>query len=193
MTVLLHTCCGPCASACVPRLKELGHEVTMLFANSNIDTREEFEKRLHEAEKLAKADGVKIATLPYDHEEWLREVAAGYENEPEKGARCVRCFRYNLAKTAEYAAAHGYASFTTSLTVSPHKVSAMIFEAAEDILDLKRRDAASPSFLQYDFKKKEGFKLSVKRAEELGLYRQTYCGCEFSKRQADRRTGNIRP
>ena len=190
MTVLLHTCCGPCASACVPRLKEQGHEVTMLFANSNIDTREEFEKRLHEAEKLAKVDGVKIAALPYDHEEWLREVASGYENEPEKGARCARCFRYNLAKTAEYAAEHGYASYTTSLTVSPHKVSAMIFEAAEDILDLKRRDAASPRFLQYDFKKKEGFKLSVRRATELGLYRQSYCGCEFSKRQADQRIGN---
>ena len=75
MTTLLHACCGPCASACVPRLKEMGREVTMLFANSNIDTREEFEKRLAEAKKLAAADGVKIAALPYDHEEWLRDVA----------------------------------------------------------------------------------------------------------------------
>ena len=78
MTTLLHACCGPCASACVPRLKEMGREVTMLFANSNIDTREEFEKRLAEAKKLAAADGVKIAALPYDHEEWLRDVAEGY-------------------------------------------------------------------------------------------------------------------
>ena len=181
MTVVLHTCCGPCASACVPRLVDDGHEVTMLFANSNIDTREEFEKRKAEAEKLAKHDGVRFAALPYDHEEWLREVAAGYENEPEKGARCARCFRYNLAKTAAYAAEHGISSFTTSLTVSPHKVSSMIFEAAEN---LKFRCSPSPStftFLPYDFKKREGFKLSVKRAEELGLYRQSYCGCEFSK------------
>ena len=90
MTTLLHTCCGPCASACVPALKEQGREVTMLFANSNIDTREEFEKRLREAEKLAAVEGVKIAALPYDHEEWLREVATGYEHEPEKGVRCER-------------------------------------------------------------------------------------------------------
>ena len=182
MTVLLHTCCGPCASACVPRLKELGHEVTMLFANSNIDTREEYEKRLRGAEKLAKADGVEIVALPYDHDEWLREVASGFEHEPEKGERCKRCFRYNLAKTAEYAAAHGYASYTTSLTVSPHKVSAMIFAAAKEAegttADNRRTTAG---FLRVDFKKKEGFKLSVKRAEELGLYRQAYCGCEFSK------------
>ena len=142
----------------------------MLFANSNIDTKEEFDKRLREAEKLAAVDGVKIVALPYDHEEWLREVAAGYEHEPEKGARCARCFRYNLTKAAEYAKAHGFDEFTTSLSVSPHKVSAMIFSALDD-----------PMFLKTDFKKKEGFKLSVKRAEELGLYRQSYCGCEFSK------------
>ena len=174
MKVVLHTCCGPCASACVPRLADDGHEVTMLFANSNIDTREEFEKRKAEAEKLARHDGVRFASLPYDHEEWLREVAAGYENEPEKGARCARCFRYNLAKAAEFARANGIESFTTSLTVSPHKVSSMIFAALDD-----------PAFLKMDFKKKEGFKLSVKRAEELGLYRQNYCGCEFSKRKID--------
>ena len=120
---LLHTCCGPCACACVPRLKELGREVTMFFANSNIDTREEFERRLKEAEKLAAVEGVRLVALPYDHDEWLREVAAGYEDEPEQGARCARCFRYNLAKAAAYAAARGYDEFTTSLTVSPHKVT----------------------------------------------------------------------
>ena len=177
---LLHTCCGPCASACVPRLKEMRREVTMFFANSNIDTKEEFDKRLREAEKLAAVDGVKIVALPYDHEEWLREVAAGYEHEPEKGARCARCFRYNLAKAAAYAAEHGIESFTTSLTVSPHKVSTMIFSASDD-----------PAFLKMDFKKKEGFKLSVKRAEELGLYRQSYCGCEFSKWHVHHKTETV--
>lgn len=181
MTVALHTCCGPCASACVPRLIGDGHEVTMLFANSNIDTREEFEKRKAEAEKLAKHDGVRFVALPYDHGEWLREVAAGYESEPEKGKRCARCFRYNLAKTAAYAAEHGISSFTTSLTVSPHKVSSMIFEAAKSLTIHCPPPPSTSTFLPYDFKKREGFKLSVKRAEELGLYRQSYCGCEFSK------------
>ena len=162
----------------------------MLFANSNIDTREEFEKRKVEAEKLAKHDGVRFAALPYDHDEWLREVAAGYENEPEKGKRCERCFRYNLAKAAAYAAANGIESFTTSLTVSPHKVSSTIFEVAKSI-SVPCTLYPDPSFLEIDFKKREGFKLSVKRAEELGLYRQSYCGCEFSKRQATRISGNL--
>lgn len=170
MKVLLHVCCGPCASACVPRLQSEGHAVTMLFANSNIDTSEEFEKRKTEARKLAAIDGAEFAALPRDHDEWLREVAAGYEHEPEKGKRCARCFRYNLKKAADYAAAHGLDAFTTSLTVSPHKLSAMVFAASED-----------PEFLKEDFKKKDGFKVSVRRTAELGLYRQSYCGCEFSK------------
>ena len=104
MTVVLHSCCGPCASACVPRLKEAGHAVTLLFANSNIDTREEFEKRRAEAERLAANDRVAFAALEYDHADWLEKVAKGFEGEPEKGRRCERCFRYSLAKAAEYAA-----------------------------------------------------------------------------------------
>ena len=171
MKVVLHTCCGPCASACVPRLREDGHEVTMLFANSNIDTREEFERRREAAAHLAEHDGVEFAALDYDHADWLAQVAAGYEDEPEKGRRCERCYRYNLAKAAEYAAEHGFDAFTTSLTVSPHKPSAKIFAASED-----------GRFLKADFKKREGFKLSVRRAAELGLYRQDYCGCEFSRK-----------
>ena len=143
----------------------------MLFANSNIDTEAEFEKRLAEARKLAAAEGVEIASLQYNHDEWLREVAAGFETEPEKGERCRRCFRYNLAKAAEFAAAHGFDAFTTSLTVSPHKVSEMVFAASDD-----------PKFLKENFKKHDGFKRSLERSAALGLYRQAYCGCEFSKR-----------
>ena len=180
MTVVLHACCGPCASACVPRLRENGHGVTVLFANSNIDTEEEFEKRRREAEKLAAVEGVPFVALPYDHEDWLAKVAAGHEDDPEKGARCERCFRYNLAKAAEFAAERGMDAFTTSLTVSPHKVSRMVFEAGEEVAS----KTGGATFLKEDFKKREGFKLSVRRAAELGLYRQSYCGCEFSKREA---------
>ncbi len=105
--IALHVCCGPCASACVPRLVADGREVTMVFANSNIDTAEEFERRRAAAAALAEHDGVAFEVVPYDHAEWLREVAAGFEGEPEHGARCERCFRYSLRKVAEFAAAHG--------------------------------------------------------------------------------------
>ena len=178
MRVLLHACCGPCASACVPRLAGAGHDVTMFYSNSNIDTAEEFERRRESAARLAAADGVPLVADAYDHAEWLRDVAAGHERDPEKGARCARCFAFSLARTAKYAVEHGFDAFASSLTVSPHKVSAMVFAAG----DGAARDAGGGAeFLHEDFKKKEGFKLSVRRAADLGLYRQSYCGCEFSK------------
>lgn len=173
--VLLHACCGPCACACVPALRERGRSVVLFFANSNIDTKAEYDRRLGEARKVAAAEGVELVALPYDHASWLDEVAKGYEREPEKGIRCERCFRYNLAKTAAYASERGFRAFTTSLTVSPHKPSALVFAAGR---------AAGVGFLEIDFKKKGGFLRSTRRAAELGLYRQSYCGCEFSKGEA---------
>lgn len=142
----------------------------MFFSNSNIDSKEEFEKRLDAAKTLSVNDNVELIVDEYDHEAWLKEVALGYEHSPEKGARCERCFKFNLARAAKKAAELGLEGFATSLTVSPHKVSSTIFSSSDD-----------PKFIKYDFKKKEGFKLSTKRAAELGLYRQSYCGCEFSK------------
>jgi predicted adenine nucleotide alpha hydrolase (AANH) superfamily ATPase len=153
----------------------------MFYSNSNIDTREEFDKRAAEAKRLAEADSVEIAFDGYDHECWLKEVAEGYEAEPEKGRRCERCFRFNLERTARYAAENGYDAFTTSLSVSPHMPSALVFAAGEE----KSSDAVR--FLREDFKKKEGFKISVRRASELGLYRQGYCGCEFSNKGSCKR------
>ena len=148
----------------------------MYFANSNIDTKEEWEKRLEAAKVLAAVEGVPLFVEPYDHEEWLREVAAGFEGEPEKGARCLRCFRYNIGKAVKFAAENGFGAVTSSLTISPHKVSAAVFEAGKGAAE-----GTGVEFLEYDFKKKDGFLKSLKRTKELGLYRQAYCGCEFSK------------
>ena len=188
MRVLLHACCGPCASACAPRLAGDGHEVALFFSNSNIDTAEEFDRRRVAAAALADADGIGFVVDDYDHSDWLEKVAKGFEDEPERGARCERCFRYNLSRAAAYAAANGYDAFATSLTVSPHKVSAQVFSAGRDaawIAGAKEcggSAAPAPAFLEIDFKKKNGFLLSLRRAAELGLYRQNYCGCEFSRR-----------
>lgn len=171
--ILLHVCCGPCASACTLRLVGEGRRPVLYFANSNIDTEEEYERRRAEAKRLADADSLEFFAEPYDHADWLEKAARGFENEPEKGARCARCFRYNLGKAAAFAAAHGLRAFTTSLTVSPHKPSAAVFAAG--------RDVGGDAFEEHDFKKRDGFLVSLARTRELGLYRQNYCGCEFSR------------
>ena len=169
--ILLHTCCAVCASACVERLRLEKIEPVLFFSNHNISPKEEYDKRLEAAKKLAKAWKVELIEDTYDHEGWL-DAVKGYENEPEKGLRCGKCFDYSFARTSAYAQEHGFKHFTSTLTVSPHKVSKMIFEIASKY----------PSYQAWDFKKKDGFKRSNELSRELELYRQNYCGCEFSLR-----------
>lgn len=173
---LLHVCCGPCASACIERLRGDGREPVMFFSNANIAPREEYARRLESARALADAMGAEfVEDTGADHAEWLEKAARGFEDAPEGGERCRRCFEFSLSRAARFAASHGFGSFTTSLTVSPHKRSATVFEAG--------RAAGGDSFAEYDFKKRGGFLRSIELARQFGLYRQDYCGCEFSRRK----------
>lgn len=169
--ILLHVCCAPCAAPCCERLLDEGRKVTLFFSNSNIDTGDEFEKRLGEIRRLADIMDVFLEVDGYEHGSWLDSVK-GLENEPEKGRRCVQCFKYNLKRSAERASTLGIGSFATTLTVSPHKNSKTIFEAG----------SAFSGFAPLDFKKNNGFARSVELARKYNFYRQSYCGCEFSKR-----------
>jgi len=169
-SLLLHVCCGPCATAAVERLGA-EYDVTLFFANSNIWPREEYDLRLAQARKLAGICGLPLVEDAYDHPAWLACVA-GMEAEPEGGKRCERCFAFNLRRAAQYAEETGLDFFTTTLTISPHKRSATIF-AAGSRLD---------RFLAVDLKKGNGFKRSVALSAAHELYRQAFCGCEFSRR-----------
>ena len=113
---------------------------------------------------------------PYRPKEFFR-LTQGIEEEPEGGSRCRVCFRQRLEKTAEEARLSGYDYFGTTLTVSPHKSFSVISEIGRAIA-LKY----SLSFLDMDFKKKDGFKRSIELSAKYGLYRQNYCGCQYSKR-----------
>lgn len=167
--VLLHVCCAGCAAACIDRLLANGYHVSLFYSNSNINTEDEFLKRREDALKLSTITGLKIYEDPYDHQAWLK-VISGFENEPEKGERCKRCFEYNLGRTAQKAAELNIPHFTTTLTVSPHKISKVLFSIGERF----------PGFLPLDFKKQDGFKRSMELSRKYEFYRQSYCGCEFS-------------
>jgi epoxyqueuosine reductase len=166
--VLLHVCCAPCATHPVNVLSA-DHDVTLFFSNSNISPAAEFERRLCAARELAARMELPLLVDDYDHDLWLAEVS-GLEKEPEKGKRCHVCFRFSLARTAAAAEAGGFDGFTTTLTVSPHKSSPVIFGIGEDFEEFKA----------VNFKKQDGFRESVRLSREYGLYRQGYCGCEFS-------------
>jgi predicted adenine nucleotide alpha hydrolase (AANH) superfamily ATPase len=169
--LLLHICCAPCACGCIDRLREDGVEIAFYFSNSNLNTPEEFLRRYDAAQKLASAENVELFMDEYDHEAWLAKTQA-LAAEPERGKRCNICFEWSLSRTALAADELGFDTFATSLTVSPHKSSKLIFEIGSQY----------ERFTPWDFKKRDGFKKGNRRAGELDLYRQNFCGCEFSYR-----------
>jgi len=173
-SLLLHICCAPCAVYLLDHLKE-SYDVTGFFYNPNIEPPREYQSRLQEMQNLARKINARVLYGEYDNEAW-RTHTAPLADEPEGGARCRICFAHRLSRTAALAALEGFDFFATTLSVSPRKNVHMINEEG-------RRAAADAdvSFLEADFKKKNGFLKSVRRCKEHGLYRQSYCGCLFSR------------
>ncbi len=172
--LLLHTCCAPCSTACIERLKD-HFDITAYFYNPNMDTRDEYELRASELARFCEKIGVNYVLEDYNKTEFLNTVK-GKELEPEGGARCFICYRLRLAKTKDYAEKNGYEYFATALTVSPLKNTAVLNQTGFDLAD-----GGKVKYLPSDFKKKNGYLRSIELSNEYGLYRQNYCGCEFSK------------
>lgn len=174
-SLLLHSCCAPCSSHCLSVLAPLA-KVTVLYFNPNIFPVEEYEKRKSEQMRFIKEayPQVKVCDCDYDHTLFLAAVK-GLEGEKEGGARCTECFRLRLTAAAQVAKTLGCDMFATTLTVSPHKNAPLINEIGREI---QAREGVE--FLPSDFKKKEGYKHSILLSRRYSLYRQNYCGCEFS-------------
>jgi predicted adenine nucleotide alpha hydrolase (AANH) superfamily ATPase len=172
--LLLHSCCAPCSSSCIERLIE-HFSLTIYFYNPNMDSLEEYNKRAEEQVKLCSLLGVECIIEDYDKHSFF-QCAKGYEKAPEGGARCINCFNLRLKKTAEFALENGYEYFTTTLTVSPLKDANKLNAIGQEIAQ-----KLGVKWLPTDFKKKGGYQRSIELSKEYNLYRQNYCGCEFSK------------
>ncbi len=190
ISVLLHSCCAPCSTACLERLVADGeNEKTNLksavyYYNPNIDEKYEFDRRLNEQKRfLSEVYGEKIPLLydDYNRDEFYAAVK-GLEKCPEGGERCEKCFKLRLEKTAETAAKNGFEYISTTLTVSPHKNSQIINE-----IGFSAAEKFGVKWLCCDFKKKNGFLRSTVLSQKYGLYRQNYCGCVYSKIEAEAR------
>ncbi len=179
--LLLHSCCAPCSSYTLEYLSQY-FDITVLYYNPNISPRSEFDKRaVEQARLIAELPAqhkVKLVVSDYDYTEFL-DIARGYEGCQEGGERCFRCYRMRLEKTAEKAKAEGFDYFCTTLSISPLKDSQIInkigYETAEKF---------GVKWLPSDFKKKEGYKRSIELSREYNLYRQNFCGCAYSKKEA---------
>lgn len=176
-SILLHSCCAPCSSHVISVLKDY-FDITILYYNPNISPIQEYEKRKQEQINFIKQldCGIKIMDCDYDNDVY-EECIKGLENEKEGGARCLKCFRLRLEKTAKLASTNNFDYFCTTLTVSPYKNSQVINSIGKELMDIY-----NVKWLYSDFKKEEGYKHSIALSKQYNLYRQDYCGCIYSIR-----------
>lgn len=171
--LLLHTCCGPCATQVIELLSR-DYRVTAFFYNPNIQPEEEYLNRLAALEKFCRIRGIELIRGSYDNREWI-ELVNGLEEQPEGGKRCEVCFTMRLMKTALFAVERGIKTFGTTLSISPHKNTEAINRVG--------KQAANKNALHFvagDFKQDDGYRKSCELSRQYGLYRQKYCGCMFS-------------
>ena len=181
-SLLLHACCAPCSSACLEYLNG-NFDMTVFYYNPNISPESEFEKRLGEEKRLVSemplSKEIKVIEGEYNYGDFL-EAVQGLEDVPEGGERCFKCYRLRLEKTAKLAKELGFDYFCTTLSISPLKNSQKINEIGE-----AAAEKYGVKWLPSDFKKKEGYKRSIELSKQYGLYRQNFCGCVFSKKEAN--------
>jgi epoxyqueuosine reductase len=175
--LLLHVCCGPCATAVLERLLERFH-VTAFWHNPNIQPSGEHDLRLEQARIVARELEVELVVDEGGGEAWEAAVR-GLEGEPEGGARCEVCQRVRLEAAAREAASRGIENVATTLTISPHKVPEVVNRAGREAAE-----ALGVCFLEEDFKQGGGFERSSEMGKEMGLSRQKYCGCLFARRDS---------
>jgi len=175
--LLLHICCIGCGAYVSRVLSDEDFDVVLYFYNPNIFPAAEYEKRLETTRRIAREFKLALVEEEYDHGEWLKKVK-GLETEPERGKRCLVCYFDRLKKTALYAKKNKFDYFSSTLTISPHKDSKSILKFGNELSAEYEVD-----FLARDYKKRDGFKKSIELSRELDLYRQNYCGCEFSRRE----------
>lgn len=179
--LLLHSCCGPCSSYVLEYLSRF-FQITVLFYNPCIHPKEEYEHRLEEQKKIVALptypNPIDLLIPPYEPQRFF-DAVKGFEHCPEGGERCKICFSQRLSYTAKTAAEQGFDYFATTLTVSPHKNQVVINQIGEEF------STPATLYLPSDFKKKNGYQRSLELSKEYNLYRQDYCGCIFSKREAE--------
>ena len=188
--LFLHSCCAPCSSYVLEYICS-SFFITVFYYNPNISSSEEYRKRAEEQQRLIKAynsemeagirKGNPIEIVEGDYEpQRFYEAARGYEDCPEGGERCFRCYELRLRETARRAKEGDYDFFCTTLTISPLKNARKLNE-----IGLALGEEYGVAWLPSDFKKRNGGRTSVELSAEYGLYRQNYCGCGYSLRNVE--------
>ena len=185
--LLLHACCGPCSSYCLELLTNY-FDITILYYNPNIYPDLEYNRRLNELKelftKLPHKNSIDLVELDYNPDNYY-EAIKGLEHLGEKSRRCYECYKLRMEEAFKYANINHYEYCTTTLSISPYKISNWINEIG---INLERK--YSVKYLYSDFKKKNGYIRSIELSKIYNMYRQDYCGCVYSKVEHDKRNNN---
>ncbi len=175
-SLLLHACCAPCSSYVLEYLTQY-FDITVFYYNPNISPESEYRYRTEEVQRLIREFKPEVKFIEGEYEpQRFYEMAKGLEKEPERGARCLKCYRLRLEESAKAALKGGFDYFTTTLSISPQKDSQVLNSIGKEVSDIY-----NIPYLFSDFKKRGGYKRSIELSAQFSLYRQNFCGCVFSK------------
>ena len=180
--LLLHACCATCSSHTLLLLKEY-FDITIFYSNDNIYPETEYQKRLNEITNFCKkiSDDIKVIYDEYNN------AIKGYENFGERSLRCYQCYNLRMEKTAKKAKELNFDYFTTTLSISPYKVTKWINE-----IGYMLEEKYNIKYLFSDFKKENGYQHSIELSQKYCLYRQNYCGCKYSLRERNEKDDRIK-
>lgn len=178
MKLLLHACCGPCSLEPVRLLQDAGHDITVCFANSNIQPHAEYEHRLDTLRTWALEAHIPVVDLPYNKDAWAAGPGAIGESGAPRENRCRACYAMRLEEAAIYAETHGFEALSTTLAVSPYQFTEACQEELEAAATRHGLTCVWEDFRPY-------YPQATRRSRDLGMYRQNYCGCLYSKAEAE--------
>ena len=185
--LLLHACCAPCSSHTLLLLKEY-FDINIFYSNDNIYPEAEYQKRLNEITNFCKkiSDDIKVIYDPYNENDFNNAIS-GYESLGERSLRCYKCYNLRMEKTAKKAKELNFDYFTTTLSISPYKVTKWINE-----IGYMLEEKYNIKYLFSDFKKENGYKHSIELSQKYCLYRQNYCGCKYSLKERKEKDDRIK-
>ena len=178
MKLLLHACCGPCSLEPVRLLAAQGYDITIAFANSNIQPRAEYDHRLETLRDWARDEGIPVIEGAYDDTAWSTTAGAAWKETRRISDRCRACYRMRLEEAARFAAEKGFEALSTTLAVSPYQLFDICHEELKAVCDQYGLTCVWQDFRPY-------YPEATRRSRDAGMYRQNYCGCAYSKIEAD--------
>ncbi len=178
MKLLLHACCGPCSLEPLRLLLAEGHDITIAYMNSNIAPEGEYAHRLETLLSFARSEGIPVVEGVYDPSVWMATAGIIGPDAETRPDRCRACYRLRLEEAADYARDHGFDGLATTLTVSPYQYTDIIRQELERACESRGLAAVFQDYREF-------YPQATRRSKALGMYRQDYCGCAFSKVEAD--------